>query len=72
MRADLENIPDLPLPDGVEVRAVTPEMIRPIFEAHYEAFRGYWDFREATEEDFTQMLNDPLHRRLDVEDRLGG
>ncbi len=60
VRADLDNIPDLALPDGVEVRAVTPEMIRPIFEAHYEAFRGSWDFREATEDDFTQMVNDPL------------
>ena len=34
--------------------------VRPIFEAHHEAFRGSWDFREATENDFTQMINDPL------------
>jgi ribosomal protein S18 acetylase RimI-like enzyme len=60
VRADLENIPDLVLPVGVETRNVTPEMIRPIFEAHFEAFRGSWDFREATEHDFTQMVNDPL------------
>jgi mycothiol synthase len=59
-RADLENVPDLPLPDGVELRAVTPEMLRPIFDAHWEAFRGDWDFTEATEEDFQQFLDDPL------------
>ena len=35
-------------------------MIRPILEAHHEAFRGSWDFREATENDFTQMVNDPM------------
>ena len=52
VRADLEDVPDLPLPEGVELRAVTPEMLRPIFDAHREAFRGDWDFTEATEEDF--------------------
>lgn len=60
VRKDLENIPDLPLPDGVEIRAVTPEMLRPIWESHHEAFRGDWDFAEAMEEDFQQFLDDPL------------
>jgi ribosomal protein S18 acetylase RimI-like enzyme len=59
-RPDLENVPDLPLPDGVEVRPVTPEMLRPIFDAHWEAFRSEWDFTEATEEDFQIFLDDPL------------
>ena len=60
VRPDLENIVDQPLPDGVEIRAVTPEMLRPIFEAHHEAFRGDWDFTEATEEDFAQWIDEPL------------
>jgi mycothiol synthase len=60
VRPDLENVPDLPLPDGVEIRDVTAEMLRPIFDAHWEAFRGEWDFREATEEDAQQFLDDPL------------
>ena len=60
MRPNLDNVPDLPLPDGVEVRPVTPEMLRPIFDAHWEAFRGDWDFTEATEEDAQQFLDDPL------------
>ena len=60
VRPDLEDIPDLPLPDEVEIRAVTPEMLRPIFEAHWENFRGDWDFKEAEEEDFQQFLDDPL------------
>jgi mycothiol synthase len=59
-RPDLENIPDLPLPEGVEIRPVTSEMIRPILEAHHENFRDEWDFTEATEEDFQRMLADPL------------
>lgn len=60
VRPHLENIPELELPDGVEVRPVTPEMIRPILEAHWEAFRGSWDFNEATEENFQQAIDDPL------------
>ena len=60
VRPDLENIPDLPLPDGVEIRAVTPEMLRPIFEAHWENFRGDWDFKEFVEEDFQQFIDDPF------------
>ncbi|MBK5331564.1 MAG: GNAT family N-acetyltransferase [Ilumatobacteraceae bacterium] len=60
VRSDLENIPDLPLPDGVEIRAVTPEMLRPIFEAHWENFRGNWDFTEFVEEDFQRFVDDPL------------
>jgi ribosomal protein S18 acetylase RimI-like enzyme len=35
-------------------------MLRPIHDAHHEAFRGEWDFREAEEEDFRMFLDDPL------------
>jgi ribosomal protein S18 acetylase RimI-like enzyme len=60
VRPDLENIPDLSLPEGVELRAATPERLRRIFEAHWEAFRGDWDFQELTEEDYQQFVDDPL------------
>ena len=60
VRPDLENIPDLALPGGVEVRSVTPEMLRPIFDTHWEAFRGSWDFREMKEEDFQEYIDDPM------------
>ncbi len=60
MRPDLDNILDLPMPDGVEIRPVTPEMLSPIFDAHWEAFRGSWDFREVTEEDAQQFVDDPM------------
>jgi ribosomal protein S18 acetylase RimI-like enzyme len=59
LRPDLEGIPDLPLPEGVEVRAVTSDMLRPIWAAHHEAFRGSWDFHEAEDEDLQQFLDDP-------------
>lgn len=42
VRPDLENIPDLPLPDGVEVRPVRPEDYWTIWYAAKEAFRDHW------------------------------
>jgi mycothiol synthase len=60
VRPHLDDIPDRPLPEGVEIRPVTPEMIRSIWEAHSEAFRGSWDFHEATEHDYRRFHDDPL------------
>jgi mycothiol synthase len=45
-------VPDAPLPDGVELRPVTPDQHRTIFEAEREAFLDHWAAREQTEEDF--------------------
>ena len=42
VRPDLENIPDLPLPEGLEVRPVQPEQVETIWEAAREAFRDHW------------------------------
>lgn len=46
-RPDLGTIPDAPLPDGLEIRPVTPDQHRAIFEAEREAFRDHWDDREV-------------------------
>lgn len=59
VRPHLADIPDRPLPAGVEVRPVTEAQIRPILEAHMEAFRGEWDFREPTEADYAEMIDHP-------------
>jgi len=40
-RPDLENIPDLPLPEGIEIRPVEPEHYPAIFESESEAFRDH-------------------------------
>ena len=60
VRHDLENIPDAPLPTGLEVRPVLPEHYRPIWDAANEAFRDHWGYIEAPEEDFQKMLEDPI------------
>ena len=60
VRPHLDDIADRPLPDGVDVRPVAPDQVRSILEAHWECFRGEWDFHEATPEDIDRAMADPL------------
>jgi mycothiol synthase len=59
VRPDLEGIPDLPLPDGLEVRPATPDHYRAIGAALNEAFRDHWGHSESTEQDHQRWLNSP-------------
>ena len=53
MRRDLTDpIPDAPLPEGFEIRPVTPDQYRVIFAAENEAFRDHWGHREMGEGDY--------------------
>ncbi len=56
VRPDLENIPDFPMPDGLEVRPVLPEHYRAIWDADQEAFRDHWGYSEPVEEDYQAWL----------------
>jgi len=60
VRPDLENIPDMPLPEGIEARPVKPEQYRAIWEAEVEAFKDHWGEAEVEEKDFTRWQNDPM------------
>ncbi len=46
VRPNLENIPDLPLPEGLEVRPVKEGYIPLIWAAAKEAFRDHWGYSE--------------------------
>jgi ribosomal protein S18 acetylase RimI-like enzyme len=59
VRPDLENIPDLPLPEGLEVRPVEEEHLRLIWEASNEAFRDHWGYIPDPWEEFVRWMNDP-------------
>lgn len=61
VRPHLDDIPERTLPDGVELRRVRDQDLRTIFESHWEAFRGEWDFREAADADWIEFVDDP-HR----------
>ncbi len=55
-RAPLDDVPDTPLPDGLEFRPVTPDQHRAIFDAEVEAFRDHWSSRDKTDEDLERTL----------------
>jgi ribosomal protein S18 acetylase RimI-like enzyme len=54
VRPDLENIPEAPMPEGLEVRPVQEEHLRTIWAAEQEAFRDHWGYTpdEVTYEAF--------------------
>jgi mycothiol synthase len=59
VRPHLEQIPERHLPDGVEVRPVEPDQVRTIWEVHWEAFRGEWDFEQPEPDDIEAVLSGP-------------
>jgi mycothiol synthase len=59
VRPNLENIPDLTMAAGVEVRPVEAEHLRVIWEASNEAFRDHWGYIPDPWESFKQMIDDP-------------
>jgi ribosomal protein S18 acetylase RimI-like enzyme len=61
VRPTLDDIPDLPLPDGLEVRPVQPEHVPAILAASKEAFRDHWGFsEEAWDKETEGFLQHPL------------
>ena len=67
----LADVPDAPLPDGLEIRPVTADQHRAIFDAEREAFRDHWSSREQTDEDFTFIFERPGARHGPVGRRVG-
>ena len=51
-RPDLTDLPDVPLPDGIELRPLSPDQHRAVWDADVEAFRDHWQAREPSDEDF--------------------
>lgn len=52
VRPALDDIPEFPMPRGFEIRAVQPEHLRAIFDAHMEALRDHWGAAQPDDEDF--------------------
>jgi mycothiol synthase len=63
VRPTLDDIPDLPLPPGVEVRPVRPEDVRAIFEAEVAAFAGHWgaSTEDGGEDRWRAFRDEPLN-----------
>lgn len=59
VRSDLENIPDLALPEGVNIRPVLPEHYQKINDASREAFQDHWGYSLDLEETVEQWFENP-------------
>jgi mycothiol synthase len=56
------HVPDAvlePLPDGFEIRPVTPDQHRAIFDADDEAFKDHFEHRPATDQDYVALFAQP-------------
>jgi mycothiol synthase len=60
VRPTVDDLPDAPLPDGIEIRDVQPEHLPAIWAADQEAFRDHWGFVPATAADYERFLTDPV------------
>ena len=58
-RPNMDDIPQLPLPDGVELRPAREEDLRRHFEVEVEVFRDHWGSIDDSDAAFEQMRNDP-------------
>jgi GNAT superfamily N-acetyltransferase len=59
VRPSVEDLPDHPLPEGLEIRPVRDEDVRTIWEADVEAFRDHWGYVEQTEADYQRFIAYP-------------
>jgi ribosomal protein S18 acetylase RimI-like enzyme len=59
VRPSVGDLPDHPLPDGVEIRPVTEDQLRAIWEAEVDAFRDHWGYVEPTEASYARYLTFP-------------
>ncbi len=62
VRPDLDAIPDLPMPPGLEIRPVEATQHRRIFEADSEAFRDHWGGIDESEDAFASFFGGPRFR----------
>lgn len=59
VRPTLDDIPDLPLPAGLELRPVLPEHYRALWECIDEAAQDEWGYHKPTEANYRNWLADP-------------
>lgn len=58
-RPNLDDIPELPLPEGIELRPALEEHLRRIWETEVEVFRDHWGAIDDSEASFEQKRADP-------------
>jgi mycothiol synthase len=59
IRPTLDDVAVPPLPDGLEIRPVTPDQHETIWRANREAFRDHWGGSDESLEQLRRILDDP-------------
>jgi mycothiol synthase len=60
LRPTLDDLPDAPLPEGLEIRKVRPEHLPAIWAADQEAFRDDWGFFPGDDAEYERFRTDPV------------
>ena len=60
LRPTLDDLPDAPLPEGLEIREVRPEHLPAIWAADQEAFRDHWGFFPGDDAEYERFRTDPV------------
>ncbi|MBI2780717.1 MAG: GNAT family N-acetyltransferase [Chloroflexi bacterium] len=58
-RTGLDELPDAPLPDGLEVRPITPELTLAVWRADVDAFKDHWGGFDGSDERLQEWLARP-------------
>ncbi len=58
-RSDLDDLPEAPLPDGLELRPVPADRLRDVLVADWEAFQDHWGARPFSEAEVRRILGEP-------------
>lgn len=59
VRPTLDDVVDRPMPDGLELRPVTPDHYETIWRANREAFRDHWGGADESLQQLHRILDDP-------------
>ena len=59
VRPNLDDIPEVPLPDGLEIRAIDRSLARAVWDADIEAFADHWGGFDHAEEHLRRWLESP-------------
>ena len=60
VRPTLDDLPDAPMPAGLEIRDVRREDMEQIFRAEVESFRDHWGFAEPGQRQRDDFFEDPV------------
>ncbi len=59
VRPDLDAIPEIALPEGLELRAIDPSLAKAVWDADVEAFADHWGGFDHSEEHLQRWLENP-------------